>query len=62
MAICLRIQRSEPLRGIAVTEDGSAAGFAGWVELLGAVRSFLVRQITRASGDRDALTSPTRGR
>jgi hypothetical protein len=41
VVIRLRIQRLEPLLGIASTHDGSELVFEGWMELIGAIAELL---------------------
>jgi hypothetical protein len=53
VVIRLRIQRSEPLTGTAVTEDGSTVSFEGWMELIGAVAELLGSTGHPCIGDRN---------
>jgi hypothetical protein len=53
VVIRIRIQRSEPLTGTAVTEDGSTVGFEGWMELIGAVAELLGSTDHPCTGDRN---------
>jgi hypothetical protein len=39
--IHLRIERLEPLTGSAVTEEGAALAFEGWMELINAISELL---------------------
>jgi hypothetical protein len=54
VVIRLRIQRSEPLTGTAVTGDGATVGFEGWMELIGAVAELLGSADHPCIGNRNA--------
>jgi len=41
VVIRVRIERLEPLRGTAATEDGAERPFEGWMELIGAVAALI---------------------
>lgn len=39
--IRIRVQRRDPLTGIAASETGAELGFEGWMELIGAVANLI---------------------
>jgi hypothetical protein len=39
--IRIRVQRLDPLTGIAASETGAEFGFEGWMELIGAVANLI---------------------
>ena len=39
--IRIRVQRLDPLTGIAASETGTEFGFEGWMELIGAVANLI---------------------
>jgi hypothetical protein len=39
--IRIRVQRLDPLTGIAASETGAEVGFEGWMELIGAVANLI---------------------
>ena len=39
--IRIRVQRLDPLTGIAASETGAELGFEGWMELIGAVANLI---------------------
>lgn len=39
--IRIRVQRLDPLTGIAASETGAEVGFEGWMELIGAIANLI---------------------